>query len=140
MQKHLYILFCNNSHNQPREATSTKYPPPRSAHTTRPSSPGSQCRSQEPSTYATGLPGCSARKQDHSPQARTKPRHPPPKNNTPPQHNHRLRSLPMPMNRQHRTRLNSIQHPLRRISGRIAQIHIHAKPRTLLRLSCQLIE
>ncbi len=53
-----------------------------------PSSPESQCRSQEPSTCATDLPGCSARKQDRPPQARTKPREPLPKNNTPPPHGH----------------------------------------------------
>jgi len=42
--------------------TSPSHPQHQSAHTPRPSSPGSLCRSQEPSTYATGQLEYSAHK------------------------------------------------------------------------------
>lgn len=54
---------------------------------------------------------------------------------TPTQNHECLRRLPMPMNRNNRTRFDRIQHPLRRICRRIAEIKIHPQARRRLRLS-----
>ena len=52
----------------------------------------------------------------------------------PAKYNKSLRGLPMPVDRNHRTRLDRIQHPLRHICRRIAEIKIHPQARRRLRL------
>ena len=51
----------------------------------------------------------------------------------PPQAHHRLRRRPVPMDGQHRPRLDRIQHPLRLVRRRIPQVQIHPEPRRGLR-------
>ena len=58
----------------------------------------------------------------------------------PPQAHHRLRRRPVPMDGQHRPRLDRVQHPLRLIGRRIPQVQIHPKPRRLLRPGGQFIQ
>ena len=46
----------------------------------------------------------------------------------------RLRCLPVPVNREHRTRLQRVQHALRLILCGITQIHVHTQAWRSLRL------
>ena len=55
----------------------------------------------------------------------------------PPQAHHRLRRRPVPMDGQHRPRLDRVQHPLRLVRRRIPQVQIHPEPRRGLRLGGQ---
>ncbi len=54
--------------------------------------------------------------------------------------NHSLGTCMMPMNRQHRARLQGIQHSLRLVFSRIPQIQIHPKPGRYLGLSSQFVQ
>ena len=58
----------------------------------------------------------------------------------PPQAHHRLGGGPMPMDGQHRPRLDGIEHPLRLILRRIPQVQVHPKTRRCLGLGGQGIE
>ena len=58
----------------------------------------------------------------------------------PPQAHHRLRCSPMPMDGQHRPRLDGIEHPLRLILRRIPQVQVHPETRRCLGLGGQGIE
>ena len=57
-----------------------------------------------------------------------------------PDHHHFLRSLVVPVNRNHRTRLHSIQHPHRAILLAVAQIIMHTQPGRSHRLPAQLVQ
>ena len=58
----------------------------------------------------------------------------------PPQAHHRLGGGPVPMDGQHRPRLDRIQHPLRPVLRGIPEIQIHPQPRRLLRPCGQFIQ
>lgn len=57
-----------------------------------------------------------------------------------PQAHHRLGCSPMPMDGQHRPRLDGIEHPLRLILRRIPQVQVHPETRRCLGLGGQGIE
>ena len=52
----------------------------------------------------------------------------------------RFRGAAMPMDRQHRARLQRIEHPLRLVVRGIAQVHIHPQPGRRLRRGGELVE
>ena len=57
-----------------------------------------------------------------------------------PQAHHRLRRLPVPMDGQHRPRLQRIQHPLRAVGRRVPEIQVHPPARRGLRLGGEGVE